>query len=117
MLYDSPPHRCSLYASTATNDAGGGVQITYSLVQSAVVCLINTMSANMQLQFAAQQIEVTHTIGIRSDFLTVTPKRGWKAVADDTGHSYEIVGIRSGRVSAMGTIPPLTYLDCKQLLE
>jgi hypothetical protein len=117
MLWQNPPHLCSLYSSVATNDDGGGTDITYSLEQAAIPCLINTVSSNTQLMFAQAGITVTNTVGILSSELTTTPKPGWKVVADDTGDSFHIEGIRSGRVSALGTIPPLTYLDCRQILS
>jgi hypothetical protein len=116
MLYDDPPHAISLYSSTNAKDAGAGTKTTYHLEQAACPCLINTASANTRLLFAQMQIAVTHTIGILSSALTATPQNGWKVVADDTGASFKIEGIRSGRVSAMGTIPALTYLDVSQLL-
>lgn len=116
MLWENPPHRVSLYSSTAANDASGGAVETYTAVQSAVPCLINTASANTQLIFAQMQIRVTQTIGILSSELTTTPKPGWKAVADDTGTTLIVRGIRSGRESALGTIPALTYLDCEEFL-
>lgn len=116
MLYDDPPHRCALYSSTASNDAGGGTGVSYTLVQTSIPCLINTASSNTQLIFAQQGIKVTQTVGILSSVLTSTPQPGWKVVALDTNKDLIVRGIRSGRVSAMGTIPPLTYLDCEELL-
>ena len=116
MLYDSPPHRVSLYSSTNANDAAGGVVVTYTLEQSAVPCLINTASANTQLVFAQMQIRVMQTVGILSSELTTTPEPGWKAVADDRSTTLIVRGIRSGRESALGTIPALTYLDCEEFL-
>jgi len=116
-LYDQPPpHRITLYSSTASNDAGGGTNVSYDVtpVQSAVPCLINTVSANTQALFAQQNISVSNTIAILSSALTSTPQPGWKAVADDTGGSYHVEGIRSGR--QMGTIPAFTYLDVRQIL-
>ncbi len=116
MLYDSPPHRVSLYSVATSNQTSGGASNTPVLVQAACPCLINTTSANTQLVYAQQQIQVSVTIGILSSDLTVTPKPGWKVIADDTGKTATIRGIRSGRVSALGTIPPLTYLDCSEWL-
>lgn len=116
MLYDNPPHRVSLYSSVNANDAGGGAVTTYTLVQAACPCLINTASANTQLVFAQQQISVSLTVGILSSDLTSTPQNGWKVVADDTGLTLYVKGIRSGRESALGTIPALTYLDCSEYL-
>ncbi len=116
MLYDSPPHRMSLYSSSAANDAGGGVDITYTVAQANVACLINTASASTRLMYAQQDIVVTETVGVLSSYLTSIPQPGWKVIADDTGKSLLIHGIRSGRVSALGTIPPLTYLDCSEIL-
>lgn len=111
MLYDNPPHLIALYSSVNARDSAGGTVVTYTLVQDDVPCLINTTSANMQLVYAQQQIRVTDTIGILSATLDSTPQPGWKAVADDTGQTFIIRGIRSGRASGMGTIPALTYLD------
>lgn len=116
MLYDDCPHSVSLYSSENANDSSGGVVETFTLVQAACPCLINTTSANMQLVYAQNQIRVTDTIGILSSVLTATPKPGWKAIADDTGQTFIVKGIRSGRVSALGTIPPLTYLDVESWL-
>lgn len=116
MLYDNPPHRVTLYSSQDANDSGGGQVTTYTLAQSACPCLINMTSANTQQVYAQRQIKVTETIGILSSTLTSTPQPGWKVVADDTGRTAIVQGIRSGRVSALGTIPPLTYLDVDKWL-
>lgn len=114
MLYNETPHFVSLYSSTNTNDAGGGTKTAYHLEQAALGCQINTASAATQQIFAQMQIRVTITVSILSSRLTATPEPGWKVVADDTGRSFKIEGIRSGR--QMGTIPPFTYLDCSELL-
>jgi hypothetical protein len=116
MLYDNPPHRISLSSSVNANQ-GAGVVTTYTVVQSAVPCLINTASASTRNVFAQMNIVVTNTVGILSSDLTTTPKPGWKVVVDDTGQTFLIQGIRSGRESALGTIPALTYLDCSLWLE
>jgi len=116
MLYDDPPHRISLLRAPTTKDSAGGINIAYVTVQSDVPCLINTASANTVEMYAQQAIAVAMTIGILSSELTATPEPGWKAITDDTGKSAKVLGIRSGRVSALGTIPPLTYLDCSQFL-
>ena len=112
MLYDDPPHRVSLYSSAPTNTNAGTATMNYALEQAACPCLINTASANTQVMYAQSQIAVTMTVGILSSALTTTPKNGWK----DTGLTLFVKGIRSGRVSALGTIPPLTYLDCSEFL-
>ena len=117
MLYDNPPHRVSLYSSAGANDAGGGVVTTYTLVQSACPCLINTTSANTAVVYAQMNIRVTNTVGILSSDLTTTPKPGWKVITDDASQTFLVKGIRSGRESALGTIPALTYLDCELWLE
>lgn len=116
MLYENPPHLVSLYSVATTNQASGGASTTPALIHAACPCLINTASANTQEMYAQKQIRVTDTIGILSSTLDETPKPGWKAIADDTGQTFIIRGIRSGRVSALGTIPPLTYLDCETWL-
>ena len=113
MLYDSPPHSVSLYSSSNAKGTGGGIVTTYTAAQSACPCLINTTAANTALVYAQQQIRVTDTVGILSSDLTSTPQPGWKVVADDTGQTFLVRGIRSGRESALGTIPALTYLDCE----
>lgn len=116
MLSDNAKYLISLYSSTATNDSGGGTDIDYLLEQADVPASINTVSANLRLMYAQQDIVVTDTVGILSALLTVTPKPGWKAVAQDTGKSMLYRGIRSGRESIIGIIPPLTYLDCETVL-
>lgn len=116
MLHDSPPHSVTLYTTTNTKDAGGGRSSAFTSAQAGVPCLINTASAGTQLRYAQQQIVVSHTIGILSSVLTTTPGPGWKVVADDTSGVFMVRGIRSGRVSALGGIPALTYLDCEQVL-
>lgn len=116
MLYDDPPHLISLSRAPTTKDSAGGINIGYVSVQSGIPCLINTASASTVKMYEQQQISVSITIGILSEALTTTPEPGWKAVTDDTGKTAKIQGIRSGRVSALGTIPPLTYLDCSQFL-
>lgn len=115
MLYDDPPHRVTLKSSANTKGAGGGNVISYTTQQSDVPCLINTIGASQALVYAQMQIRVTHTVGILSSELTTTPQPGWK-IEDETGKTYLFKGIRSGRVSALGTIPALTYLDCEQWL-
>ena len=116
MLYDNPPHRISLYSVSNANAASGGATQTPALVQAACPCLINTTSSNTQLVYAQQGVKVAVTVGILSSDLTSTPQPGWKIIADDTGKTAEVMGIRSGRESALGTIPPLTYLDCTEWL-
>ncbi len=114
MLYDYPTHRVSLYDSAPANTASGTTAMNYTLAQAACPCQINTASANTQLVFAQSQISVTMTVSFLSSDLTATPQNGWKVVADDTGLTLFVKGIRSGR--QMGTIPPLTYLDCSEFL-
>ena len=116
MLYDDPPHRVSLARAPTSRDSAGGTNIGYSVVQSDIPCLINTASASTVRMYEQQNIAVSITVGILSSELTTTPEPGWRAITDDTGKTAKILGIRSGRVSALGTIPPLTYLDCSQFL-
>jgi len=116
MLYDDCPHSVNLYSSAPANTAAGTATMNYTLIQSACPCLINTASASTQALYAQSQIVVTMTVGILSEQLTSTPQNGWKVVAADTGLTLVVKGIRSGRVSALGTIPPLTYLDCSEML-
>jgi hypothetical protein len=115
-LYDNPRHRVSSYSvSATTRDVGGGSPLTPTLVQSAIPVSINTVSAAEQDLFAQQGIVVTHTVGVLSSLLATTVERGWKLV-DESGNTYHIEGIRSGRASPNGSIPALTYFACRQQL-
>lgn len=116
MLYDNPRQRCSLKTSVNSNDSGGGTETTYTVLQADIPCSINLLTSNQQLKFSQQNIAVTHCIGFKSSVLTTTPVPGLVAVNDRTGKIYQIVGIRSGEESQLGTIVPLTYLDCLELL-
>lgn len=113
MIWDDPPHTCSTYTVASSTDTGGGTGLTYTVAQSGIKCLINTASASTVDMYAADQIQVSHTIGIKSSLLSTAVTRGMKVVADD-GLSYHIEGIRTGR--RFMAIPPFTYLDCRQLL-
>jgi hypothetical protein len=61
-------------------------------------------------------ISVSHTVAFLSSTLTTALTPGMKLVADDTGESYRIQGIRKGRAAPNNTIPAFTYADCDQLL-
>lgn len=114
MLYDSPTHSVTSYSlSTARESGGAGTAYTYTSAQSAVPCIVNTASASTQELFAQQGIRVTHTVSFLASALTTTLTRGMKLVADDTGVSLHVEGIRQGR--AYGNIPALVYADCSQL--
>jgi hypothetical protein len=114
MLYDDPPHRVDVLRPITGRDAGGGTQITYSVVAAAVPCSIDTMSSTEVMRFAAAQIQVTHTIGFRADVLPVNLMPGDVLRAADTGARYKVVALRAGR--PYGTIPALVYAIVDQLL-
>lgn len=114
MLWDNPPHLCTIQSVASGTDAGGGVTLTTTDVQTGVKCSINTASASTRLEFAQDQIAVTHTIAFLTSDLTVTPQRGWQLTADDTGVKYLIQGIRRGR--AYGPVPAFTYIEVSELL-
>jgi len=111
-LYDSPPHLVSVYTSASGTDAGGGVQLTYTLSQSAVPCSINTASASEVERFAQMGQVVTHTVAFLSSQLTAGVARGAKLVTDDRSESYHVKGVSAGR--AYGTVPAFTYCYCEQ---
>ena len=111
MLWDDPPHVCSVWSLTTTRDDGGGVTNTYALSQSNIPCLINTASASEVERFAQMNIVVTHTIGFLGTAVTLA--RGYK-ITDSDGNSYHVHGIRTGR--SFIAIPGLTYAECEQVL-
>lgn len=113
-LYDSPPHRVATYSVTAARDAGGGETLTYTLVQSGVPASISTASAATQELFAQQGIRVSLTAAFLASVLTTALTRGMKLVAADSGASFHVEGIRTGR--AYGPIPAFVYADCSELL-
>ena len=113
-LYDNPPHRVTIYSVVSGVDAGGGTTLTYSSLQAAVPCQINTASSSERELFAQQGIVVTHTVSFLKDTVTTTFARGMKLVADDTGASYHVRGIRNGRT--MGNVPAFLYLDVEEQL-
>lgn len=111
-LYDPEecPHLISLYSSDYAT-YGGGQNLTFSLEQSGIKCSINTGGAHRRSQFDQNQMVVTGRVAILSEQLTTIPKRGWKAIAEDTNQTLMFTG---GGVSAgreYGTVPPFTYLD------
>lgn len=110
-LHDNPPHRITLQSSASGTDSGGGVQLTYTTVQSSVPASISTASASERDIFAQQGIVVSHTIGLLTSALTTAPARGWK-VLDESGNSYHVRGISAGR--SYGSVPPFHYLFCEQ---
>jgi hypothetical protein len=111
-LYDTPPHACDVYAVASGPDAGGGVQLAYTLLQAACPCSIDTASASEQLRFAQQAVVVTHRVAFLSSALTTPLGRGMKLVASDTGASYNVRGISAGR--QYGGVPPFTYAFCEE---
>jgi hypothetical protein len=113
-LWDSPPHRVTVFSVASGTDAGGGTTLTYSSLQAAVPCIINTSSSSERELYAQQGVVVTHTVSFLKSAVTTTFARGMKLVADDTGASYHVKGIRNGR--AMGSVPAFLYLDCEEIL-
>lgn len=115
MLFDNPPHRVSIYSTSTSQDAGGGVTLNYSATpaQAAVPCLLNTASARTVDWYSQSGNLVSHTVAFASSALAVALTNDMKFTDDDTGKTYKIVGIRAGR--AMGTVPALTYADVQQL--
>ena len=116
MLYTNPRHRISSYTSEPTRDDGGGTVLTYTVAQSAIPCSINTASANTIRLYAQSAISVTHTVGFLASVVTTDLTPGMKLVADDTGESYRIQGIRKGRAAPNNSIPAFVYADVDQLL-
>lgn len=111
-LYAAPPHRVSVYTAASGTDAGGGVELTYTLSQSAVPCSVNTASASEVERFAQQGQVVTHTVAFLSSVLTAGVARGAKLVTDDRSESYHVKGVSAGR--AYGNVPAFTYCFCEQ---
>lgn len=114
MLWDNPEHRVTIFSVTSGVDAAGGVQLTYSSLQAAVPCQINTASSSTREQYAREQVTVSHTVSFLKSVVTTAFAPGMKLVADDTGASYHVRGIRSGR--ALMSVPPLLYLDCEEII-
>ena len=112
MIWDDPPHRCSILSQSSARDDGGGVELTYTTIQSAVPCLINTASASEQAIYSQQGIVVSHTVSFKSSVLTTALVRGVKLVAADSGASFHVEGISAGR--AFGSIPAFTYAHCSE---
>lgn len=113
-LYDDPPHSVTIYGPpTTTRDAGGGVSVTWPTVRlAAVPCSINTASATERELFQQMGLFVTHTIAFLSAALTTPIQRGDKIVADDTGDTYMVKGLRAGR--AYGSIPAFTVAQVEE---
>jgi hypothetical protein len=118
LLWDRPAHRCALYSVASSRDGGGGTTLTYTLEQSAIPCSVNTSGANESELFGQQNQSVSHTVGIRSEVLNVTPVPGWKIVVADLSISLHIEGIRRGRTppSGLGLLPAVYYFACRELL-
>jgi hypothetical protein len=118
ILWDRPAHRCALYSVASSRDGGGGTTLTYTLEQSAIPCSVNTSGANETDLFGQTNQAVTHTVGIRSDALTVTPAPGWKIVVTDLSVSLHVEGIRRGRTPPSGLLllPAMYYFSCRELL-
>jgi hypothetical protein len=112
-LHSNPPHAVDTYTVASGTDAGGGVQLTYTLAQSAVPCSINTSSSSEQERFSQQQQTVTHTVAFLTATLTTSLTRGMKLVTSDRSESFHVHGISHGR--AYGTIPAFTYAYCESL--
>lgn len=104
-------HTADLYTVTSSTDAGGGVTLAYTLAQSSIKCIANSVSASEQARFAAMQIIVTHRVSFLTSDFTTTPARGMKLVVN--GNTLHIKGINSNQ--AMGTIPALTEILCEQI--
>jgi hypothetical protein len=113
-LYDSPPHAVATHSVASSRDAGGGETLTYTLVQSAVPCSINTASASTVEMYAQNQILVSHTVAFLASVLTTALSRGMKLVAADTSAAFKIEGLRAGR--AYSRIPAFVYADCSEIL-
>src|ERR1044071_8427105 len=113
MIWDKPQHRTSISSLATVTDAGGGTGNVFTVVASALPCLINTASASEVELFAQQNIRVTHCIGYKASAMSVTLVRGMKITADDTGDTYHVHGIRKGR-AFMG-IPAFVYADVEHL--
>lgn len=114
MLWDDPEHRVTIYSVTSGTDAGGGVTLTYSSLQAAVPCQINTASSSTREQYAREQVTVTHTVSFLKSAVTTTFAPGMKLVADDTGASYHVKGIRNGR--ALMDVPAFLFIDAEEML-
>lgn len=115
-LYTNPRHRCSSYTVDSGLDSGAGTKLTYTLAQSAIPCSINTASAATIEIFNQKGIVVSHTIGFLASTLTTTLVQGMKLVADDTGDTFLIQGIRQGRAAPNNSIPALVYADVSSQL-
>ncbi len=114
-LFDNPPHRVNSLTPSAFRDDGGGTDITYTLAQSGIPCLINTLSSSEQEMFAQEGLTVSHRVGFLSSVLSPDLTRGMKLIATDTlGGQFEVRGIQEGR--AMGNVPSLLYAICQQIL-
>lgn len=112
MLYDSPPHLCDVYTSASGTDAGGGTDIAYTLAQSNVPCIANSLSAGEQARFAQSQIALSHKVCFKASALTAPIVRGNKLVVN--GASLHVKGVNSNQ--AVGNIPELVEVMCEQLL-
>lgn len=113
-LYDEPEHAVTIYGPpTVAAGTSGGDVITWGTVRaSGVPCSINTTGASTQDRFAQPGIVITHVVAFGPD--VTLPRRGDKLVADDTGLSLHVRGLRTGR--ACGGVGSLTYADCEEVL-
>ncbi len=113
-LYDNPPHRITVQSVASGTDAGGGVTLSTTTVQTGLKCSINTTGSSERELFAQEGITVTHRVAVLSSLLTAPIQRGWQIVAEDTGATFLVQGISRGR--AYGRIPSFTYLDVSEQL-
>lgn len=110
-LHDNPPHLVNIYTVASGTDAGGGVELNFSLAMSNVPCSINTASASEQALYGQQGQVVTHTVAFLSATLTTPLVRGVKFVTADRSESYHVKGFSRGR--AYGTIPAFVMAYCE----
>jgi hypothetical protein len=113
MLWDNPPHRTSISSSEASRDTGGGNALAFTTVMTSVPCLINTASGAEQELFAQEGLTVSHIVAYKSSALSTPLVRGMK-ITDESGNSYHVEGIRSGR--AFMNIPAFTFAQVRQII-
>lgn len=106
-LQDDPPHLCDVYTRSESTDAAGGQVVIYTLRTSGIGCLIKGASSNTKMQFAQQNINVTHTLVSTTDDF----QEGDKLVSN--AETFRVVGISPNQ--AIGGIDAWRTIQCEQL--
>lgn len=111
-LITDMPHRATIKNQSSGADAGGGVSLSYTTVQSDVPCRENITGSSEREMFGQQGMVVTATISFRTANLTATIQRGTEIITN--GRIYHVKGITVSQ--GQGTIESITRATCEQQL-